>query len=52
MNKAIVIGVGPREGLGGELCARFAREGHHVFIGGRTEQKSFEVDLRTSVENW
>lgn len=39
MNKAIVIGVGPRDGLGGELCARFAREGHHVFIGGRSEAK-------------
>ncbi len=39
MKKAIVIGVGPREGLGGELCARFAREGHHVFVAGRTESK-------------
>lgn len=39
MDQAIVIGVGPVQGLGGELCKRFAREGHHVFVAGRTEAK-------------
>ena len=39
MNQAIVIGVGPVQGLGGELCKRFAKEGHHVFVAGRTEAK-------------
>lgn len=39
MDKAIVIGVGPAQGLGGELCRRFAREGLHVFVAGRTEAK-------------
>lgn len=34
--KAIVVGVGPRVGLGGALCERFAREGLHVFVAGRT----------------
>jgi NAD(P)-dependent dehydrogenase (short-subunit alcohol dehydrogenase family) len=34
--KAVVVGVGPEAGLGGALCARFAREGHHVFVAGRT----------------
>jgi len=39
LDKAIVIGVGPLEGLGGELCKRFAAEGLHVFVAGRTEAK-------------
>jgi NAD(P)-dependent dehydrogenase (short-subunit alcohol dehydrogenase family) len=38
MDKAIVIGVGPQDGLGGQLCARFAQRGMHVFIGGRTPE--------------
>jgi NAD(P)-dependent dehydrogenase (short-subunit alcohol dehydrogenase family) len=33
---AIVVGVGPEAGLGGALCTRFAREGLHVFVAGRT----------------
>ena len=36
---AIVIGVGPEDGLGGQLCIRFAERGHHVFIAGRTAEK-------------
>ncbi|MYE82009.1 MAG: SDR family NAD(P)-dependent oxidoreductase [Gammaproteobacteria bacterium] len=39
VRKAIVIGVGPEDGLGGQLCTRFAERGHHVFIGGRTAAK-------------
>ncbi|TMA35051.1 MAG: SDR family NAD(P)-dependent oxidoreductase [Deltaproteobacteria bacterium] len=38
-SKAIVVGVGPRVGLGGALCERFAREGLHVFVAGRTPEK-------------
>jgi NAD(P)-dependent dehydrogenase (short-subunit alcohol dehydrogenase family) len=34
--KAIVVGVGPEAGLGGALCKRFASEGLHVFVAGRT----------------
>jgi len=37
--KAIVLGVGPERGLGGALCKRFALEGHHVFVGGRSADK-------------
>lgn len=37
--KAAVIGVGSEQGLGGALCKRFAVEGHHVFIGGRSIDK-------------
>src|SRR5438094_7802590 len=37
--KAIVVGVGPRAGLGGALCERLAREGLHVFVAGRTSEK-------------
>ena len=38
MNKALVIGVGPKKGLGASIAARFAREGLHVFVAGRTAQ--------------
>jgi NAD(P)-dependent dehydrogenase (short-subunit alcohol dehydrogenase family) len=33
---AIVIGVGPVKGLGGTLCRRFAKNGLHVVVAGRT----------------
>ncbi len=34
---AIVIGVGPDRGLGGQLSRRFAAEGLHVLVAGRTQ---------------
>lgn len=37
--KAVVLGVGAERGLGGALCKRFASEGHHVFVAGRTLSK-------------
>ncbi|MEM7077652.1 MAG: SDR family NAD(P)-dependent oxidoreductase [Pseudomonadota bacterium] len=37
MNRAIVIGVGPLNGLGGQLCVRFAALGLHVLATGRTK---------------
>jgi NAD(P)-dependent dehydrogenase (short-subunit alcohol dehydrogenase family) len=37
--KAVVIGVGPEEGLGAGLSRRFAAEGRHVIVAGRTEAK-------------
>ena len=36
--KALVIGVGAEKGLGASVSARFAREGFHVFVAGRTAQ--------------
>ena len=36
MGTAIVIGVGPDLGLGAQLCKRFAAEGLHVLVAGRT----------------
>ena len=36
MKKAIIIGVGAEQGLGSQLAKRFASEGLHVFIAGRT----------------
>jgi NAD(P)-dependent dehydrogenase (short-subunit alcohol dehydrogenase family) len=33
---AAVVGVGAERGLGGALCRRFAREGYHVLVAGRT----------------
>ena len=38
MKTAIVSGVGPLEGLGAQLCLRFASLGLHVLAAGRTEQ--------------
>lgn len=47
---AIVVGVGAREGVGGALARRFAREGLHVFVAGRTAEKLDVVvaDIRDS----
>lgn len=33
---ALIIGVGAEKGLGASVAARFAREGFHVFVAGRT----------------
>lgn len=38
-HSAVVVGVGPEAGLGAALCRRFAAEGLHVFIAGRTQAK-------------
>lgn len=50
---ALVIGVGARQGLGAALCRRFAREGLHVFVGGRTPEKiesvAADLDRATAV---
>jgi NAD(P)-dependent dehydrogenase (short-subunit alcohol dehydrogenase family) len=37
MKTAIVIGVGPKLGLGAQLCGRFAAEGLQVIVAGRTK---------------
>ena len=38
LKKALVVGVGPERGLGATISVRFAREGFHVFVAGRTAQ--------------
>jgi NAD(P)-dependent dehydrogenase (short-subunit alcohol dehydrogenase family) len=43
MNSAIIIGVGPVDGLGAQLCCRFARLGLHVHVAGRTESRLAEL---------
>jgi NAD(P)-dependent dehydrogenase (short-subunit alcohol dehydrogenase family) len=47
---ALVIGVGSENGVGGAVCRRFAREGLHVVVAGRTESKVSAVaeSLRAS----
>jgi NAD(P)-dependent dehydrogenase (short-subunit alcohol dehydrogenase family) len=40
---AIVVGVGAEMGLGAALCRRFAAEGYHVLIAGRTQAKLDKV---------
>jgi NAD(P)-dependent dehydrogenase (short-subunit alcohol dehydrogenase family) len=45
---AIVVGVGAERGLGAALCRRFAMEGYHVLVAGRTSSKIEQV-VRTIV---
>jgi NAD(P)-dependent dehydrogenase (short-subunit alcohol dehydrogenase family) len=40
---AVVVGVGAELGLGAALCRRFAAEGHHVLVAGRTASKLEQV---------
>jgi len=40
---AIVVGVGAEQGLGAAVSRRVAREGHHVFVAGRTAAKIDQV---------
>lgn len=40
---AVIIGVGPERGLGATLARRFAENGLHVFIAGRSEDKLQKV---------
>ena len=42
MKKAVIIGVGAEQGLGSQLAKRFASEGLHVFIAGRTLSRGQE----------
>ena len=44
--KTVVIGVGPEDGLGAQLCERFLSRGHHVFMAGRTGE-TLEALART-----
>jgi NAD(P)-dependent dehydrogenase (short-subunit alcohol dehydrogenase family) len=44
--KALIIGVGAEQGLGASVSARFAREGFHVFVAGRTAQSLDSVVRR------
>ena len=44
--KTVVIGVGPEDGLGAQLCGRFLQRGHHVFMAGRTRE-TLEALART-----
>ncbi|MGQ0699092.1 MAG: SDR family NAD(P)-dependent oxidoreductase [Panacagrimonas sp.] len=45
MNKptAVVVGVGSERGVGGAVCKRFSREGHHVLVAGRTAAKIEQI---------
>ncbi len=40
---AVVVGVGAERGLGAALCRRFAAEGYHVLVAGRTPDKIEQV---------
>ena len=40
---AVVVGVGAERGLGAALCRRFAAEGYHLLVAGRTPEKIAQV---------
>lgn len=40
---AVIIGVGPLQGLGATLASYFAQKGLHVFVAGRSEHKLRQV---------
>jgi NAD(P)-dependent dehydrogenase (short-subunit alcohol dehydrogenase family) len=40
---AVVVGVGAERGLGAALCRRFAANGYHVLVAGRTPEKIEQV---------
>jgi NAD(P)-dependent dehydrogenase (short-subunit alcohol dehydrogenase family) len=40
---AVVVGVGAERGIGAAACRRFAAEGHHVLVAGRTQAKIDQV---------
>jgi NAD(P)-dependent dehydrogenase (short-subunit alcohol dehydrogenase family) len=40
---AVVVGVGAQRGLGAALCRRFAAEGYHVLVAGRTAGKLADI---------
>ncbi len=40
---SVVVGVGAERGLGAALCRRFAAEGYHVLVGGRTPENIAQV---------
>src|SRR5258707_15056883 len=41
--KAVVLGVGAERGLGAAASRRFAKEGYHVLVAGRTAAKIEKV---------
>ncbi|MDA0764952.1 MAG: SDR family NAD(P)-dependent oxidoreductase [Proteobacteria bacterium] len=43
MKKALVIGVGPLNGLGGQLCKKIAKSNFEVFVAGRTQSSLDKV---------
>jgi len=40
---AVIIGVGPEQGLGATLANYFSTKGFHVYIAGRSESKLQQV---------
>jgi NAD(P)-dependent dehydrogenase (short-subunit alcohol dehydrogenase family) len=45
---AVIIGVGPEQGLGATLARHFAEKGLHVFIAGRSEDKLYTITDKIS----
>ena len=43
MKKALVVGVGPLNGVGGQVCKKIAQNNFEVYVAGRTENSINEV---------
>ncbi len=52
MKKAVIIGVGPINGLGASLAEKFSKIGLEVFISGRTESKLDKVSTYLQNKNY
>lgn len=48
---AIVVGVGAEPGIGAALTRKLAREGYHVFIGGRSRERLEALATKCSAED-
>ena len=49
---AIVVGVGAKQGLGAALCRRFAAQGYHVFVAGRTREQDRQGSAHDRGRRW
>ena len=49
MKTAVGVGVRAELGLGAAFCRRFAREGYHVLVAGRTPTKIEQAGGRAAL---
>jgi isoquinoline 1-oxidoreductase alpha subunit len=49
MPTGVAIGVGAERGLGAALCRRFAEEGYHILVAGRSSKKESAMTFNIKV---
>ena len=50
MKKALVIGVGPLNGLGAQLCNKIANNNFEVFVAGRTKD-NLDIVVNSKIQD-